>query len=107
VLTSFDVKLVLGCSHYVDVGSVADILDVHTASIFMVEVCTVGEFLYKYRFMFRFCIYIYIYRFMFQKDNKEVGLGASAQSRPTYTVVRESCESKEMTLLRAMKCTKK
>jgi hypothetical protein len=53
----------------VDVDSFADILEVHTASIFTVEVCTGGEFL---------CMY----RFMFQKDHKEEELGASASSRP-------------------------
>jgi hypothetical protein len=90
MLTAFDVKLVLGCLHHVDVDSVADILDVHTDSIFMVE-----------------GVSVHIYRFMFQKDHKEEELGASTPSRPIYTVVRESCERKEMALLRAMECTTK
>jgi hypothetical protein len=41
--------------------------------------------------------------FMFQKDHKGIELEVSAPSRPIYTVVRENCERKEITLLRAMK----
>jgi hypothetical protein len=44
---------------------------------------------------------------MFQKDHKEEELGASAPSRPTYIAVQESCDRREMALLRAMKCTTK
>jgi hypothetical protein len=36
----------------VDVGIVADILELCSASVIRVEVCKVGEFLYMYRFMF-------------------------------------------------------
>jgi hypothetical protein len=44
---------------------------------------------------------------MFQKDHNEEELGASAPSRPIYTVVRETCERKEMALLWSMKYTNK
>jgi hypothetical protein len=41
-----DVDSILGISHCVDEDSVADISNVHAASIFRVEMCTVDEFVY-------------------------------------------------------------
>jgi hypothetical protein len=45
-VTNFDVNLVFGCLHLVGVGSVAEISEVHAASVFRIEVCRVSEFVY-------------------------------------------------------------
>jgi hypothetical protein len=45
------VESVLGWLHCMDVGNVADILEVHAASIFRVQIYRVGEFLSMSKFM--------------------------------------------------------
>jgi hypothetical protein len=40
-----DLNSALNSLHCVDMDSVSDVLEVHAASIFRVEVCKVGEFL--------------------------------------------------------------
>jgi hypothetical protein len=55
MVVSVNVYSALQCLHHVDMGSVFNILEVHTASIFKVRVCRVGHFVCVcvYRFIFR------------------------------------------------------
>jgi hypothetical protein len=46
------VDLPLECLCYVEMGSFLDVLEVHAASIFMAELCRVGEFLCLWRCLF-------------------------------------------------------
>jgi hypothetical protein len=60
----------------VDVSNVTDVSELHAASIFRVEMCKVGEFLYMYRTLLR----------------KQLGEGdIGALSAPIETVHRRSC----------------
>jgi hypothetical protein len=91
---TFDVNSVLGLLHHVVVGSVVDVSEVHSASIFRVEVCRLVSYY----------VYVSLYHSIMKRKGEKgdrVGIGARLSHYKHWT--RKVVQT---VLLRAQECVR-